>query len=273
MNSLTYWQKASPLAAKKLICRNSKPNDKLVISIDDPHCLTIYESLKSSGKVGLIPISICKSLSDGISVKEGTLYENLRPVLDLKTFDRLKGQHNWQNIAAAYGALRAIGFEDETIAKGISSFPGLVHRQQVVAQYENVTFVNDSKATNAEAVAKALMCYQDSLVYLLVGGRSKEGGITSLKPYFKTMEHAFTYGEAASSFALTLKDSVPYTQCETLKEAMEKAAKMALAEKKKDAVVLLSPACASFDQFRDFAARGDAFCQYVREFITMQSRG
>jgi UDP-N-acetylmuramoylalanine--D-glutamate ligase len=259
------------IAAKKLIYRNSTHEDKLVISVDDPHCLTIFEALKVSGKVGLIPISVCKSLNEGISVKEGILYEDKTSVLDLKTLERLKGQHNWQNIAAAYGALRALGFETEDIVKGISSFPGLVHRQQVVAQYKNVTFVNDSKATNAEAVAKALTCYSGSPIYWLVGGRSKEGGITNLKPYFKTIEHAYLYGEAASSFALTLKGNVPYTQCETLNEALEKATEKALRDEKKDAVVLLSPSCASFDQFQDFAARGDAFCHKVRDIINLKS--
>lgn len=260
------------IEAKKLIYRNSTPKDKLVISIDDPHCLTICESLKALGKVGLIPVSTCKLLTEGISVKDGVLHEDQKPVLDLKVFDRLRGQHNWQNIAAAFGALRALGYEREVIAQGISTFPGLVHRQQVVAVYKNVTFVNDSKATNAEAVAKALSCYQGLPLYWLAGGRSKEGGITALKPYFKSLQHAFLFGESASNFALTLKGDVPYTQCETLKEAFEKAALMALGENKKDAVVLLSPACASFDQFRDFAARGDAFCGYVREFINLHDR-
>jgi len=116
------------------------------------------------------------------------------------------------------------------------------------------------------------VCYQGSPIYWLVGWRSKEGGITTLKPYFKTIEHAYLYGEAAPSFALTLRGNVPYTQCETLSEALDKATEMALREEKKGAVVLLSPSCASWDQFRDFAARGDAFCKRVREIINLNDR-
>jgi len=260
------------IAAKRLIYRNTTAQDTLVISVDDLPCLTIYETLKASGKVQLIPISICKSLSEGIYVKEGVLYENSQPTLDLKNLERLKGQHNWQNVAAAYGALRSMGFGVDAIAKGIASFPGLAHRQQVVERYKNVVFVNDSKATNADAVAKALACYQGSSVYWLVGGRPKEGGITTLKSYFSSIEHAFLYGEAASSFFLTLEEGVPYTLCETLEEATEKAAKLAFTDQKRDAVVLLSPACASFDQFRDFEARGEAFCQYVQKEIDLEEK-
>lgn len=253
------------IAAKRLIYRNSTSQDTLVISVDDLPCLKIYEDLKLSGQTNLLPISTCKILSEGIHVKEGILHENSHPVLSLKDLPRLKGQHNWQNVAAAYGALRSMGVSAETIAQGIISFPGLNHRQQVVANYKNVTFVNDSKATNAEATAKALVCYQDSPLYCLLGGRPKEGGITSLKPYFSFIKHAILFGEAAASFALTLESSVPYTICETLEEATKKAAELASKYHRPGAVVLLSPACASFDQFRDFEERGDSFCRYVQE--------
>ncbi len=260
------------IAAKKLVYRNATAEDTLVISVDDLPCLTIYEALKASGKMKLLPISTCKVLSEGLYVKEGILYEQSRPLLNLKEFERLKGQHNWQNIAAAYGALRSVGLEADRIARGIASFPGLAHRQQEVAQYKNVRFVNDSKATNAEATAKALACYQGASLYCLLGGRPKEGGIVSLSPYFHALSHAFLYGEAASSFSLTLEGRVPYTLCETLKEATEKAAEMAFKDLRQDAVVLLSPACASFDQFRDFEARGESFCQYVEGLIALEKR-
>lgn len=251
------------IAAKKLIYKNSTSTDTLVISVDDPHCLSIYEALRVSKKINLLPISISKILSEGLYVKDGHLYEKGESVLDLRQFDRLRGTHNWQNIAAAYEALRSLGVSTEMIHNGIASFPGLAHRQQIVAQYNNLTFVNDSKATNAEAVAKALSCYQNSSLYCLLGGRPKEGGIASLKSFFPSIKHAFLYGEAASTFALTLEGKVPYTLCNTLEEAVNAATKLALHDQHKDAVVLLSPACASFDQFRDFEARGEAFCRYV----------
>lgn len=253
------------IAAKKLIYRNSTPEDTLVIGVDDLPCLTIYESLKDAGKVKAIPISTCKVLPEGIYVKEGILYDQTNPVLDLKKFERLKGQHNWQNAAAAYAALKSFGLTRDEIEKGISTFPGLVHRQQVVAQYKNVTFVNDSKATNADATAKALACYKDSTLYWLLGGRQKEGGITSLKSFFPYIHHAFLFGEATDSFLVTLKGQVACTVCDSLEEATEKATHLALEEQRKDAVVLLSPACASFDQFRDFEERGEAFMTYVQQ--------
>ena len=255
------------IQAKTLIYKNSTQQDTLVISVDDLPCLTIYEALKASGAVKLRPISTCKILPEGVYVKEGQLYEDGRFVADLTNLSTLQGAHNWQNIAAAYASLRSFGLTSEMILQGLVSFPGLAHRQQIVTQFENLTFINDSKATNAEAVAKAMLCFKDRPLYWLLGGRSKEGGIESLKPFFPFIEHAFLYGEAASSFALTLGKDVPHTLCQTLQEATEKAITLALKEKKPNAVVLLSPACASFDQFQDFEARGEAFCSYVRELI------
>lgn len=255
------------IEAKKLIYKNGSPQDTLVISLDDLPCLTIYEALKASGQVNLLPISTCKTLSQGVYVKEGILYENSQRVLDLSTLPFLQGQHNWQNIAAAYGALRSAGLDRETILEGITSFRGLAHRQQIVAEKDNVTFINDSKGTNAEAVAKALACFKNRPIYWLLGGRPKEGGIEVLKPYFPFIEHAFLFGEAASSFSLCLGKEVPHTLCENLKEATERATCLAFKEGKPQAVVLLSPACASFDQFHDFEARGEAFCLYVDALI------
>lgn len=255
------------IAAKKLIYSNTTPEDTLVISIDDPHCLAIYENLKTLRKAKPLPISVCRVVPEGIYVQKGVLFERSQPILDLNQLSCLKGQHNWQNIAATYGALRVNGLKPEAILEGIVSFPGLAHRQQVVAHHKNVTFVNDSKATNAEAVAKALACYQDTSLYCLLGGRAKEGGIVSLESYFSSFQHAYVYGEAGPAFALTLEGKVPYTLCATLEEAVEKSSRQAFQDQHQNAIVLLSPACASFDQFRDFEARGEAFCQYVASVI------
>ncbi|MBY0271968.1 MAG: UDP-N-acetylmuramoyl-L-alanine--D-glutamate ligase [Alphaproteobacteria bacterium] len=255
------------IEAKKLIYKNGTPQDTLVISLDDLPCLTIYEALKDSGSIKLFPISTCKTLSQGVYVKEGILYEDSQKILNLNILPFLQGQHNWQNIAAAYGALRSVGLDRETVLEGITSFRGLAHRQQIMAEKDNVTFINDSKGTNAEAVAKALTCFKHRPIYWLLGGRPKEGGIEVLKPYFPFIEHAFLFGEAASSFSLCLGKEVPHTLCKSLKEATELATSLAFKEEKSQAVVLLSPACASFDQFRDFEVRGEAFCQYVDELI------
>jgi UDP-N-acetylmuramoylalanine--D-glutamate ligase len=255
------------IRAKKLIYKNATPQDTLVISIDDLHCLKIYESLKSSEKIHLLPISVSKILSEGIYVKEGILYENNHPVLNVKQLERLRGQHNWQNIAAAYGALRSLGLESDSIAMGMVSFPGLAHRQEVVACHKNVLFINDSKATNAEAAEKVLECYQGSPLYWILGGRPKEGGIATLKPYFSKIKHAFLFGEAKSSFLPTLQGNLPLTLCESLEEAVAKASRLAFHNQEQGSVVLLAPACTSWDQFSDFEARGNAFCAAVKTAI------
>jgi len=261
------------IAAKKLIYQNATAQDTLVVNVDDLPCLTIYETLKDGGKMNLLPFSVCKVLPEGIYVKDGALYEKSRLILNLSGLDRLKGVHNWQNVAAAYGALRSIGLDAMEIVQGIESFPGLAHRQERVANYQNVTFINDSKATNADAAAKALACYQDTALYWILGGRPKEGGITSLKPFFPIIEHAYLYGEAAPSFSLILEGEVPYNFCDTLEETVKRASQKAFEDGKKNAVVLLSPACASFDQFRDFEERGEAFCRYVQEIIEKIEQG
>ncbi len=255
------------VAAKCGIYRNATPEDTLVVSVDDPYCLAIYEALQEAGTVKLLPISLSQLLPVGISVQDGILYENMNPIVDVREFERLKGRHNWQNIAAVYGALRVFALTPNEIIRPIASFPGLPHRQQIVARHKNVLFINDSKGTNAEATEKALTCYQGTPLYLLLGGRQKEGGISSLKPYFPSITHAFLYGEATKDFALTLTGKVSYTCCHTLIEATQKAAEMAFSRHHAEAVVLLSPACASFDQFRDFEDRGGAFCLYVAEIV------
>ncbi len=255
------------IAAKKLIYRKMKSGNTLVISVDDEPCMTIYETLKASNAFNLVPVSVCKTLTDGMYVKDGMLFEKLEPIYNLKNLISLKGQHNWQNIAAAYAALRAIGLEPDAIMKGVITFPGLAHRQEEVARFKDVTFINDSKATNAEATAKALACFNDSALYCLLGGRPKEGGIQSLKSYFPQIKHAILFGEAADSFAVILEGNVPYSTCETLKEATQKASEMAFQDNSENKVVLLSPACASFDQFRDFEERGEVFKDIVKECI------
>jgi UDP-N-acetylmuramoylalanine--D-glutamate ligase len=173
----------------------------------------------------------------------------------LAALEHLPGRHNWQNAAAAYAAARALGLgEDETVA-GLKTFAGLAHRQELIAAIDGVRFVNDSKATNAESAATALECWDN--VYWIAGGRAKEGGITSLKPYFARIRHAFLIGEAAPQFAATLGGDVRHTIAGTLEAAV--AAAHAMAHGKRGATVLLSPACASFDQFTDFEARGERF--------------
>lgn len=175
-------------------------------------------------------------------------------VMDLRDVSLLPGRHNWQNAAAAYAATRALGIAQADIVAGIESFPGLAHRQEPVATIAGVQFINNSKATNADATAKALACYNS--VYWIAGGVPKAGGIAELAPYFPRIRRAFLIGEAAKDFAKTLDDKAPHEIDGTLDRAVAAAFAAACAD---CGIVLLSPACASFDQFTDFEARGEAF--------------
>ena len=137
------------------------------------------------------------------------------------------------------------------------SFPGLAHRQELVVTIDGIAYVNDSKATNPEAAARALACYD--AIYWIAGGRAKEGGLASLVPHLGRVRHAYLIGEAAGAFAAELDGVVPFTVASTLERAVAAAHLQAHRNGARDPVVLLSPACASFDQFRNFEARGDAF--------------
>jgi UDP-N-acetylmuramoylalanine--D-glutamate ligase len=186
-----------------------------------------------------------------------------RPILDLAQLIDLPGQHNWQNAACAYAACRALGLSVAEIVAGLRSFPGLPHRMERLGEIDGVLFVNDSKATNAEAAARALACFET--IYWIAGGRGKAGGIVGLAPYFERIRHAFLIGEAAPEMAGTLEGRVACSMSGDLSRAVAAAHDQARAEARPGAVVLLSPACASFDQFADFEARGEAFRDAVRQ--------
>lgn len=177
---------------------------------------------------------------------------------ELKT---LLGSHNRQNACAAFAVCEAVGLTPQQIANGLRTFPGLAHRQQLVAEINGVRFVNDSKATNADAASKALACYDD--IYWIIGGKPKAGGLDGLEAFMPRIRHAFLIGEAAGEFAAWLDGKAPHTNCGNLNVAVERAALTAWKEGIKNAVVLLSPACASFDQFANFEERGDMFAALV----------
>jgi UDP-N-acetylmuramoylalanine--D-glutamate ligase len=174
----------------------------------------------------------------------------------------LPGTHNAQNSAAAAALAAFFGVPDPTIARGIETFPGLPHRQQRVATIDGITFINDSKATNADAAARALGCY-DRLIWI-AGGLAKAGGIVPLAPYFPRIAHAFLIGRDGLALAATLREAgVPHTITGTLEAAVPTA--FAAARSTSAPVVLLSPACASFDQFSGFDARGERFAALARD--------
>jgi UDP-N-acetylmuramoylalanine--D-glutamate ligase len=243
------------IAAKKHIFDRQQAGDTAIIAIDDDYTRVMANEMKRVVKVS------AHAKTDGVYVEDGVLRDG-KYTFDLKSIVTLTGRHNWQNAAAAYAAARACGVAPEMIYKSMQSFAGLRHRLQLVATIHGVRFINDSKATNADATSNALAPYDT--IYWILGGKPKEGGITTLTGYFPKIAHAFLIGQAEGEFANTLDGKVRYTRCGTLKTAVEKAAAMAFAEKKSGAVVLLSPACASFDQWKNFEERGDAFCDMVQ---------
>ncbi|NQW01593.1 MAG: UDP-N-acetylmuramoyl-L-alanine--D-glutamate ligase [Rhodospirillales bacterium] len=253
------------IAAKKQIFRRQTYPRTAVIGIDDAFCQAICDDLKAAGDQAVVPISGYQRAHGGVYVLNGILIDDMEgqetAVCDLSAIPSLPGVHNWQNAAAAYATTKAIGIQPHAIMACLQSYPGLVHRQEAVEIVDGVAFVNDSKATNADAAARALVCYEN--IFWIAGGRSKAGGLKSLAPHLGEVRHAFLIGEAALELASFLDGQVPVTLAGDIKTAVNQAYKMARDSGVAKPVVLLSPACASFDQFANFEDRGDAFRELV----------
>ena len=234
-----------------------------VIGVDDYYCRAVADAL--AGPFALKRIAVGRPVETGVWVKDGILTEVEKGVergrLSLDGIGSLRGAHNWQNAATAYALARSQGLDASTIAKGLGTFAGLTHRMEQVARLGPVLFVNDSKATNADAAAKALASFTD--IYWILGGRPKSGGLAGLEPFFPRIARAYLIGEAADAFAAQLGAEVDHLQCGTLPRAIEAAAADAKRSRGKEPVVLLSPACASYDQFANFEARGQSFREFV----------
>jgi len=253
-------------AKQRIFARQVKPQSA-IIGIDDEISRDVLIHQAATGEQNVIKISGASRAMGGVYAADGKLIDdfdgNEEPVLDLRRVPRLPGRHNGQNAAAAYAAARALGVPSAKIVAAIKSFPGLAHRQELVATIDGVTYVNDSKATNADAVANALACYD--AIYWIAGGVAKEGGIASLAPLFPRLRHAFLIGKASEEFAATLTGKVPVTRSGDLATAVAAASEIARRDGVAGAVVLLSPAGASFDQFANFEERGDGFRRLVEQ--------
>jgi UDP-N-acetylmuramoylalanine--D-glutamate ligase len=235
-----------------------------VVGVDDSHCEMIADRIERAG-TKVVRISRRHALTDGIYAEGAKLMQASSgaalPIADLAGIQTLRGSHNAQNAAAAVAACLAVGVSPEEIRAGLASFPGLKHRMQPVGKRGNVIFVNDSKATNADAAAPALSSYDR--IYWIAGGLPKAGGITTLAPFFPRVAKAYLIGEAAAEFAATLGEAVPYEISGTLERAVAHAAADAEKDETGPTAVMLSPACASFDQYKNFEVRGDAFVSHV----------
>ncbi|PWC33727.1 UDP-N-acetylmuramoyl-L-alanine--D-glutamate ligase [Azospirillum sp. TSO35-2] len=262
---------AGYIAAKKLIFhRQTKPRTA-VIGVDDDPCRRIHDELVAAGDQRIWPISARGPVAGGVYAADGWLVDDTdgaaERVAALSRFPALLGAHNWQNAAAAFAACKAAGVPVPAIVAAMESFPGLAHRQQLVGTVDGVRFVNDSKATNADATEKALATFDP--IYWILGGQAKDTGLSGLEGYTGRIRHAFLIGEAQEQFAAWCDaQGVAYTRCGTLDVATAKAAGLALAERLEGACVLLSPACASWDQFANFEKRGEAFAGYVAGIVS-----
>ena len=252
-------------AVKERLVAGVQERGTAIVGVDDNFCAAVADRLDQAGKQ-VVRISVRRPLSDGLYVEAEQILQaaggTARSIAALGGLGSLRGLHNAQNAACATGAALALDLAPAVIQQGLRSYPGLPHRMEEVGRRGRVLFVNDSKATNADSSAQALACFPD--MFWIAGGKPKTGGIASLSRFFPRIRKAYLIGEAAAGFATELEGHVPYIVAGTLDRAVALADRDAEAAEVPEPVVLLSPACASFDQFRNFEVRGDRFRELVR---------
>jgi UDP-N-acetylmuramoylalanine--D-glutamate ligase len=254
-------------AIKERLIAGVRPDGAAIVGVDDNRCQAVADRAAHRGR-RVVRVSVRQPLAYGIYVDAaerimeatgGTAQE----IAQLGNIGSLRGRHNAQNAACAVAATLALGVERRIIQGALRTFPGLAHRMEAVGRKDRVLFVNDSKATNADSTAQALACFED--IFWIAGGKPKTGGIESLAGFFPRIRKAYLIGAAASEFAETLQGKVDSLTAGTLDRAVEAAARDAAASGLDRPVVLLSPACASYDQFENFEVRGAAFRKLVQE--------
>lgn len=253
-------------AIKSRIFNGRREERTAIVGIDDPYCQGIYRGL-CDRSITAIPISVTRSLADGVYVTDGFLQDGrveYSSKLDLRKIRNLRGPHNWQNSAAAYAAARSLGIEEDGIYRAISNYRGLPHRLETVAVVDGLEFINDSKATNVASTASALAACSN--IYWIAGGQPKDDLLDPLFPFLDRVQKAYLIGDAADFFASELDSRTSITVSSTLEQAFQDATQDAIRDNCDGAVVLLSPACASFDQFIDYESRGELFRSLATEF-------
>jgi UDP-N-acetylmuramoylalanine--D-glutamate ligase len=252
-------------AIKERLVAGVQDAGSAIVGVDDNWCAAAADRIERAGK-RLVRVSVRRPLPDGLYVEAEQIMlaagGAARAIARIGGIGSLRGVHNAQNAACAAGAALALGLSAQAIQQGLVSFPGLAHRMEQVGRKGRVLFVNDSKATNADSTAQALACFSD--MFWIAGGKPKTGGLASLTGFFPRIRKAYLIGEAAAGFAAELEGRVPHVVAGTLDRAIELAARDAEASDVTEPVVLLSPACASFDQYRNFEVRGDKFRELVR---------
>ena len=267
---------AGYVRAKTNIFARQQAGDCVVIGTEDDPSREVAGEVAARKGIACIPVALDRPVAGGISYRAGMLVDADGYVVDFSDVPTLPGDHNAQNAACAWAVCRWLDVPRERIVRGLQSFEGLPHRQERVAAVGRVVYVNDSKATNADATARALSSYHD--IYWILGGQAKEGGVAPLAPWFDRVRHAFLIGEAAELFAGQLDGKVSYSRCGDLKSALDAAHAMAQRDAGQGAsgdaaVVLLSPASASWDQWKSYEHRGDAFRALARALPGATSLG
>ncbi len=262
---------AGYVAAKKNIFARQRAGDCVVIGTEDEPSRDVEREMASRAGIACVPVALDRPVANGISYRAGMLVDADGYTVDFSDVLTLPGDHNAQNAACAWAVCRWLDVPREMIVAGLRTYPGLPHRQERVAAVGKVVYVNDSKATNADAAARALSSYDD--IYWILGGQAKEGGVAPLASYFDRIRHAFLIGEATELFAGQLEGKLPYSRCGDLQSALDAAHALAQREAAGPAVVLLSPACASWDQWKSYEHRGDAFRAMARALPGAESLG
>ena len=243
---------------KERLIQNS---DMAVIGSDDAECRMIAMR-RQENNLPMVMISATERLDQGIFAGGTALMlargDRVLKIADIGGIGSLRGTHNAQNVAAAIAAVSLQGVDAATIQAGLNNFPGLEHRMEEIGHLGRTLFINDSKATNADSTDKALSAFENG-IFWIVGGKAKEGGVESLAPHFPRVEKAYLIGDSMTEFAFALEGKIPFELSSTLEMALEHAAIDAVGSKADQPVVLLSPACASYDQFLNFEMRGKRF--------------
>ncbi|WP_425409529.1 UDP-N-acetylmuramoyl-L-alanine--D-glutamate ligase [Hyphococcus sp.] len=258
------------LRSKKRIFANQTSDDVAVVGVDDDYAQSVCTELMAHNVAEVRPVSSGSALGRGVYALDGKIYVNLdgKALLagDLSGARSLRGPHNHQNAAAAIAVCEKFGVSPALAVKAAHRFEGLAHRLEEVGRNGKVLFINDSKATNADAAARALGAVKD--IFWIAGGKPKDGGVESLKPMMDRVRTAYLIGEAAAQFEEQLRGSVHCVLCGDLENAVGAASADAAMSEAKNPVVLLSPACASYDQFKNFAERGDKFRELVAQLAS-----
>lgn len=240
--------------------------DAAVIGVDDPFCEAIAVRHEHQGRP-TVHISLKETLGAGIHVRGREIFAwrgHGRLLATLEGIGSLRGDHNAQNAAAAIAVCLQLGIAEDVIQAGLRTFPGLAHRMEQVGRVGKAVAINDSKATNADSTEKALLAFEKG-IFWIAGGKAKEGGITPLAPYFPRIARAYLIGAAMEEFAATLAGKADVIRAGTLEEAVKQAAKDASNADFDEPVILLSPSCASFDQFPNFEVRGASFRALIEQ--------